>query len=171
MMARDQVLLLLNVRLEWLLCEHGAADAIEVLRRVLDRARVRGWEVLHAHHPNPTAQKRGAIKGLEPHAGEPLIALTRQNAFGGVDESTLRGRTVYLAGSVFSRAGLATALAAADLGCAIAFVDDAVLASAEAPWVRPKMAPPVIWPVQSSVLFDDDRAVVNFVSLRHREKS
>lgn len=168
MTPRDPVLLLLNARLEWLAGIEDAKAEIAGVAHALAEARARGWTIAHAFHPKPRAPRKGAIPGLEPRADEPLIALATQNALMSLDERFVRGRALYLAGSVFSRAGLATALAASDHGCAIAFIEEAVLTSPEARWVRSKMTPPVIWPVSGSVLFDDDSAVVNFLDMRLR---
>jgi hypothetical protein len=168
MTARDPILLLLNARLEWLAETGDATVAIAGVAHALAEARARGWTIVHGYHPKPRALHKGAIPGLEPRTDEPLIELATKNALMSLDERFVRDRALYLAGSVFSRAGLATALAASDHGCAIAFIEDAVLASAEARWVRSKMTPPVIWPVSGSVLFDNDSAIVNFLDMRLR---
>ena len=164
-----KVLLLLNARREWFAPGEAATEAVATIRRALSYAREQCWSIVHAHDVNKAATVRGAIEGLEPHSGEPLIVLTRQNALALLSEEAFAGARLYLAGAVFSRAGLATALAAPDFGCKIAFIEDAVLPCAEAVSVRPKMIPPVIWPVRSSVLFGADSAIVNFVDLRARE--
>lgn len=165
----EKVLILLNARREWVLRDQAADAAIAKIGRVLVCARQQGWGIVHAFHPNPHAVVRGAIAGLEPHAGEPLIAVTQQNALPSIKEVVLGGRQLYLAGNVFSRAGLATALAAPDFRCSVALIEDAVLPSAEAASVRSRMMPPIIWPVRSEVLFNTDSAVVNFAELRARE--
>lgn len=162
----NKVLLLLNARREWTARDKAADQAISTIACSLASAREQGWGIVHAFHPNPHAIVRGAIEGLEPRAGEPLIAITQHNALLSITENIYAGRRLYLAGHVFSRAGLATALAASDFRCSVAFIEDAVLPSAEAASVWPRMIPPIIWPVRSTVLFNADSAVVNFADAR-----
>lgn len=164
-----KVLILLNARREWVSPDAAVDAAIMSMERSLCFARQQSWAIVHTFHPNPRAVVRGAIAGLEPHPGEPLITITQQNALLSINEDVFVGRRLYLAGNVFSRAGLATALAAPDYRCNVAFIEDAVLPSAEAASVRPRMIPPVIWPVCSAVLFNPDSAIVNFADLRTRE--
>lgn len=120
-------LLCLDLRKEWLADEPRPpwiAKAILTLRE----ARKRGWRVLHAHRARSAPMATGAIEGLEPLIEEPVHLLLRQSAFEADDLgdrlSTEGGRT-YLIGAAYSRAGLATAIAAHDLGRPLALLREA----------------------------------------------
>lgn len=127
------LLLCFNLRLEHLA---GARDtdtqrALSNAASMLGRARAQAWRVLHVHtrRPRETAMPHGAIAGLEPFADEPVFTVLSASAF---SESRLiesaraaRPARLNLIGALYSRAGLATVLAAQELGTPLNFFSEA----------------------------------------------
>lgn len=100
------------------------------VRDALERARGEGWRVLHAHSPRRGRNSHGALAGFEPRAEEAVFALSGLSVF---DEPQLalaarRPQRLHVAGAVYSRAGLASLLAAQEAGLAIDVLADACIA-------------------------------------------
>lgn len=126
-------LLCFNLRREHLA---GARDA-ETVRAltnaasVLGSARAQGWRVLHVYtrHSRDPATPRGTIGGLEPFADEPVFTVMGTSAFSEphLIEAVLAARParLNLVGAVYSRAGLATVLAAQELGAPLNLLREA----------------------------------------------
>lgn len=128
MRERRNLALFLNLR-----CEHlqGAVDLSQVAA-LLRMARRHEWRVIHAFGVVPHTHEgaRGALPGLEPLVVESLFALRSANAFSEPDlldavKSAGGPANLYIAGGVFSRTGLATLLAARDLGLKPRLVEEA----------------------------------------------
>lgn len=128
--AQD-ILLCLNMRQE-----HGV-DGRAPLAHIawsLQQARRRHWRVAHAYthvsHSEPTP--RGALRGLEPLTDESVFVLQGASPYSELRFADLarsaRGSKVHLIGGVFSRAGLATALAARDLSLNLSIIEKACFA-------------------------------------------
>ncbi len=133
MATSEPVLLCLNLRRE-LIDEAQmarAAPALAELAETLATFRSQGWRVLHAY----TVRQRsadtpfGALPNFEPAANEPVFALQGASALAETQVTdALAARAGQMAGGVFSRCGLATALAAQEQRVALAIVPDACFA-------------------------------------------
>ncbi len=130
-------LLCINVRHEHVDGVRGpeVAAALDGVVREIERFRANGWPVVHAHavRPRRTAHAYGALPGLEPRAREPVFALSCLSA---LEEDEIRdiargAESLHVVGGAYSRIGLATALAADDLGVRMVVVADACFAPAE----------------------------------------
>lgn len=114
-------LLCLDLRKEWLLASATRAPWVAKAILCLREARKRGWRVLHAHRARAQSGlvATGAIEGLEPLIDEPVHLLLRQSAFEADDlgdRLTADAGRTHVIGAAYSRVGLATAMAAHDLG-------------------------------------------------------
>lgn len=130
-------LLCLNVRHEHV---HGVrgpevGEALDGVAREMARFRSNGWPVLHAHlvRPQSESHPRGALPGLEPRADEPVFALTSACA---LEEDEIRRAAraaggLHVVGGAYSRTGLATALAADELGIRMIVIAEACFSPAE----------------------------------------
>ncbi len=135
-------MLCLDLRKEWLAASAGRPSWVDKAILCLREARKRGWRVLHAHRSRPQAGRvaTGAIEGLEPLIEEPVHLLLRQSAFEAEelgDRLTVDGGRTHVIGAAYSRVGLATAIAAHDLGRPLALLREAC------------GAPPDVGPVQA----------------------
>lgn len=113
-------LLCLNLRREHVhdIYEPEVARALKQLTGLLRTARVSGWRVMHAFtaHPRDPGGERGALAGFEPASHEPVFALTTASALAEPDIEQAAQSHLRIAGGVYSRCGLATAIAAQEIG-------------------------------------------------------
>ncbi|PZO46447.1 MAG: hypothetical protein DCF16_18950 [Alphaproteobacteria bacterium] len=125
--VEHSALLCLNVRREHAHLSSDVSAALVELAAVLRQARQRGAPVLHAYArvPRKSQSGYGALPGLEPLANEPVFALSGLSALAEPAILEHGAGGLLLAGGVFSRAGLASALAAQEQG-----IDVAILAKA-----------------------------------------
>lgn len=105
---------------------------------LLDRARAEKQRIVHAHTRTAhEGAEHGAYAGLEPWADEPVFAL---NGVSALDQPRIlelaraqgaAGLTII--GAAYSRAGLATALSAQELGVQLKLASEACFSSAAHP--------------------------------------
>lgn len=124
------MLLCLNLRRDHI--SAGTQENVAALARaaaLLRRARQEGWRVLHVYTRGDAASGARAFGGVEPLVHEPVFDIDTVSAFDEpqiLEAARLNGRRpIVLAGGLFSRAGLALALAAQNLGLHVQLADAA----------------------------------------------
>lgn len=126
------LLLCLNLRRDHI--SAATSETIAALSQaaaLMRRARRHRWSLLHVYTRGDASMDAAAFGGLEPLIDEPVFEIATVSAF---DEpqiaeavKAVRPRPIILAGGVYSRAGLAFALAAQNHGIEIHLAHEACL--------------------------------------------
>lgn len=137
----------------------SAERTVASCRLILDRARARGWPVLHVHRRDGDPERCRPIPGLEPLPSEPVFYRPGPSAFSHRafrQTAHALGGPLALIGFSLNDTVMATAFAAADRDLLVEVVADAV-----APGLRDPLAGlPLARVIDSTELFREDAATL-----------
>lgn len=179
--AAAPIMLCLNLRKEWVREEDRTAPWAETAKLCLTNARLQGWTIIHIHQERAiAARERGSLEGAEPLREESVYIGPSRSALDWLKACDASGdcALVHLIGVAYSRAGLALATAAHEMGRPIILISDACgnepgASSLQARGFAARLQAPLIGVLSSDYLIYGARAAVTDLQqwrLQHANK-